>query len=187
VPRARRAVETPPSVLRAQELARTLGFTRSCSDETGRLLHVLAGERGRRRVAELGTGAGVGAAWIVSALDPAATFVSVEVDAGRAAAAGALFRDDEHVRVLAGDWHELLPLEAPFDLVFLDAGKSRPELDGEQVVALLAPRGLVVMDDLRESRPVDAVREFWLGHPRLAAVELTVSAEESVILAVRTH
>lgn len=181
-------METPPLVLRAQELARSLGFTRSCSDETGRLLHVLAAERGRSRVAELGTGTGAGAAWMVSALEPGATFVTVEVDAEQADAAAQLFRDDANVRVLTGDWHELLPPEAPFDLVFLDAGKTRPDLDGEQVIGLLAPRGLVVMDDLREGWPaVEAIRAFWLRHPGLAAVELAVSAEESVILAARTH
>ena len=181
-------MHTPPLVLRAQELARSLGFTRSCTDETGRLLHVLAAERGRGRVGELGTGTGVGAAWIVSALEPTATFVTVEVDAERAAAAAELFRDDENVRVLAGDWHELMPAEAPFDLVFLDSGKTRPDLDGEQVIGLLAPRGLVVMDDLRDGRPaLDVIRAFWLQHPRLAAVELAVSDEESVILAARTH
>ena len=31
------------------------------------------------------------------------------------------------------------------------------------------------------------MREFWLGHPRLAATEIQVSVRESVILAVRTH
>ena len=96
--------------------------------------------------------------------------------------------DDENARVLQGDWHEVMPPEAPFDLLFYDGGgKQRPDLDGDQVVGLLAPRGLVVMDDLRENRPVDVVRDFWLGHPRLAAVELSVSDEESVIVAVRTH
>jgi predicted O-methyltransferase YrrM len=181
-------LRTPPLVLRAQELARSLRFTRSCSDETGRLLHVLAAERGRSRVAELGAGTGVGAAWMVSALEPAATFVTVEVDAERAGAAAHLFRDDPNVRVLTGDWHELLPPEAPFDLVFLDAGKTRPDRDGEQVIGLLAPRGLVVRDDRRDGRPaVEAVRAFWLRHPGLSAVELAVSAEESVILAARTH
>ena len=48
---------------------------------------MLAGLVGRRRVAEIGTGCGVGAAWIVSALDPGVTFVTVERDASLAAAA----------------------------------------------------------------------------------------------------
>jgi predicted O-methyltransferase YrrM len=150
---------------------------------------VLAATRGRARVAEIGTGTGVGAAWIVSALDPAVSFVTVELDAERAAAARDLFGDDPNVRVLAGDWHELMPPEAPFDLLFYDGGgKQRPALDGEQVLGLLAPRGVVVMDDLTPWREeLDPVREFWLNHPRLAAVELAVSPREAVIVAVRTH
>lgn len=178
----------PPLVERAQELARALGFGHGCSDATGRLLHVLAGTRGRQRVAEIGSGAGVGAAWIVSALDPAVPFFTAELDEGLAAAVGELFRDDPNVHVLAGDWHETLPREAPFDLVFLDAAKQRPDLDGEQALGLLAPRGLVVLDDLTPGRrDADPVREFWLGHPDLEAAEVRVSAREAVILAVRSR
>src|SRR5206468_13119298 len=129
----------PPLVTRALELERRLGFTHSSIPEVGRLLHVLAAQRGRTRVGELGTGCGVGAAWIVSALPPTVPFVTVELDETRARAAAELFADDENVRVLQGDWHELMPPEAPFDLLFLDSGKQHPELDGEQVVGLLAP------------------------------------------------
>jgi predicted O-methyltransferase YrrM len=170
-------------------LATSLGFERSCTRETGALLHVLAAMRGHARVAEIGTGAGVGAAWIVSALDPSTPFITVELDTERAAAARELFGEDSNVRVLAGDWHELMPSEAPFDLLFYDGGgKQRPDLDGEQVIGLLAPRGVVVMDDLTPGREgPDPVREFWLTHPRLAAVELAVSPREAVIVAVRTH
>jgi len=181
-------LEPPPLVSRAEELARTLGFERSCSRETGRLLHVLAGERGRARVAETGTGVGVGAAWLVSALEPSVPFFTVEVDADRAAAATRLFADDENVHVLHGDWHEVLPSHAPFDLLFHDGSKRRPDLDGEETLALLAPRGVAVLDDLTPGRPgPDEVRDFWLGHPELAATEVRVSERESVILAVRAR
>jgi predicted O-methyltransferase YrrM len=182
------SLETPPLVLRATELARRLGFERSCEPDVGRLLHLLAAQRGRLRVGEIGTGTGVGAAWIVSALPPSVPFVTVESNAERAAAAAELFADDEHVRVLHGDWHELMPAEAPFDLLFYDGGgKQRPDLDGEQVVGLLTPGGTVVMDDLTPGRSgPDPVRRFWLGHPRLAAVELQVSPTMSTIVAVRT-
>lgn len=180
--------ERPPLVERARELARLLGFEHSCSDETGRLLHVLAGTRGHLRVAEMGTGAGVGAAWIVSALDPTVPFFTAEADDRLAAAAAELFRDDPNVQVLSGDWRETLPPEAPFDLVFLDAAKQRPDLDGEQVVRMLAPRGLVVLDDLTPGRGgPDPVREFWLGHGELAASEVYMSAREAVIVAVRSR
>ena len=133
-------------------------------------------------------GFGCRAAWIVSALDPSVPFVTVELDRERARAAADLFAEDENVRVVAGDWRTLMPAEAPFDLLFYDGGgKQRPDLDGEAVVGLVAPRGIVVMDDLTPGRPVegDAVREFWLRHASLAATELAVSPTMAVILAVR--
>ena len=55
--------------------------------------------------------------------------------------------------VLHGDWHELMPPEGPFDLLFLDSGKQHPKLDGEDVVGLLAPGATIVMDDLTPGRP----------------------------------
>jgi predicted O-methyltransferase YrrM len=179
---------TPPLVERAAALAAALGFENPCTPETGRLLHVLAGMRGRERVGETGTGIGYGAAWIVSALDPAVPFFTAELDEGRAAAAAELFRDDEHVHVLAGDWHDVLGQHAPFDLLFHDGSKRQPELDGEKTLRLLAPRGLIVMDDLTPGRSgPDPVRDFWLNRPDVTGVELQVSPGEAVLVAVRTR
>jgi predicted O-methyltransferase YrrM len=179
---------TPPLVERAARLAAEHGFAHSCSEETGRLLHLLAAMRGRSRVAETGTGVGYGAAWIVAALDPAVPFLTAELDEACAAAAADLFRQDANVTVLAGDWHDVLPEHAPFDLLFHDGSKRRPDLDGEETLGLLAPRGLIVMDDLTPARPgPDLVREFWLNHPDLVAAELQVSPREAVILAARAR
>ncbi len=177
----------PPLVQRALAVTERLAFERSCTPEVGRLLHVLAATHGRTRVAEIGTGTGVGAAWIVSGLSPAVPFFTAELDEERAASAADLFREDEHVRVLAGDWRETLPPEAPFDLVYFDAAKQlRPREDGELVVGLLAPGGLAVLDDLTPGRPGrDPVRELWLADQRLAATEILVTHASSVILAVR--
>jgi len=177
----------PPLVEKALALTERLGFERSCRPEVGRLLHVLAASRGRERVAEIGTGTGVGAAWIVSALPPQTPFFTTEIDGPRAAAARELFTADENVHVLEGDWRELLPPESPFDLVFYDAMKQlRPQEDGELVVGLLAPGGIAVLDDLtpRFAGP-DPVREFWLGRPDLAATEILTTPGSAAILAVR--
>ena len=177
----------PPLVQRALELDRELGFERSCIREVGLLLHVLAAQRGRTRVGELGTGCGVGAAWIVSALPPTVPFVTVELDETRARAAAELFAEDENVTVLHGDWHELMPPEGPFDLLFLDSGKQRPELDGEDVVGLLGPRATIVMDDLTPARKrPDPVREFWLNHPQIAALEILTTPETAAIVGARS-
>jgi predicted O-methyltransferase YrrM len=178
----------PPLVARALALERQLGFTHSSFPEVGRLLHVLAAQRGRTRVGELGTGCGVGAAWIVSALPPAVPFVTVELDGTLARAAAELFAEDENVHVLHGDWHELMPAEAPFDLLFYDGGgKQHPERDGEQVVGLLAPGATVVMDDLTPGAAVhDVVRDFWLNHPQITALEMLTTPRTSVIVGTRT-
>ena len=177
----------PPLVEKALALTERLAFERSCRPEVGRLLHVLAGSRGRERVAEIGTGTGVGAAWIVSALPPGTPFFTAELDPERAAAARDLFAGDEDVHVLEGDWRELLPREAPFDLVFFDAAKHlRPREDGELVVGLLAPGGMAVLDDLTPGfAGPDPVREHWLFRPDLAATEVLTTPESAAILAVR--
>ena len=177
----------PPLVEKALALTERLGFERSCLPEVGRLLHVLAGSRGRERVAEIGTGTAVGAAWIVSALPPQTPFFTTEIDPERAAAARALFAGDANVHVLEGDWRELLPPEAPFDLLFYDATQQlRPREDGELVAGLLAPGGIAVLDDLTPGfAGPDPVREFWLGRPDLAATEVLTTPGTAAILAVR--
>ena len=177
----------PPLVEKALARTKRLGFERSCRPEVGRLLHALAASRGRERVAEIGTGTGVGAAWIVSALAPQTPFFTAERDHARVGAARELFAADENVHVLEGDWRELLPPEAPFDLVFYDAAKQlRPREDGELVLSLLAPGGIAVLDDLTPGfAGVDSVRDFWLGRPDLAATEILTTPESAAILAVR--
>lgn len=175
----------PPLVLRAEALAEERGFGKSCTHEVGRLLHVLAAARGRERVAELGTGCGVGSAWIVSALRPQTPFFTTELDPDLAAAAAELFGADPNVHVLAGDWRETLPPEAPFDLLFFDAAKQDPE-NAELALGLLAPGGIALLDDLTPGRTeADPVREFWLADERIAAVELLTTPAAAAILAVR--
>jgi predicted O-methyltransferase YrrM len=173
----------PPLVERALALAERLGFERSCSEEAGRLLHVLAAQRGRTRVAEIGTGCGVGSAWILAGLPPGVPFVTVEVDDQRAVAAAGLLAQDPSARVLHGDWRELLEREAPFDLLFADGGRAK---EHEELVGLLAPGGTLVLDDLTPGRETDGdpVRELWLRHPRVACVELQLSPRESAIVGV---
>jgi predicted O-methyltransferase YrrM len=76
-----------------------------------------------------------------------------------------------------------MPAEAPFDLLFVDARAAKAD---PGAVALLAPGGTAVLDDLTPGRRgPDQVRELWLGHPDLAAVEVTLGRDEAAILAVR--
>jgi predicted O-methyltransferase YrrM len=178
-------VRAPPLVQRALDLAPEAGCAHSCAPEEGALLHVLAGRRGVLRAGEIGTGAGVGAAWIVSALAPGTPFVSVEVDAARAAAAATLFQDDPDVRILAGDWRDLLVAEAPFDLLFVAADGAKGDVDA--VAGLMAPGGTVVLGEVAHDQTArEPRRAAWLHHPNLAAVEIWLTPERRAILALRT-
>jgi predicted O-methyltransferase YrrM len=143
-----------------------------------RLLAVLAAGR---RCAETGTAFGEGAAAIAST---AASLVTVERDAERAAIARERLRGLDHVEVHVGDWHDVLPDRAPFDFLFFDAGLIYESPD---VIGLLAPGGLLLKDDLTPGRGVegDPVREFLFGNPELAAVEILTTRETAAVLAAK--
>lgn len=187
------ADSTPLLVQHAQALVEQQEFAHSCLPEVGRLLHVLTSHIGDGRIGEIGSGCGYGAAWITSALRPAAAFFTIELDAGRAAAVQHLLANHANVRVLQSDWHALLA-HAPFDLLFADGGHAKRD-DPGALIAALRVGGLLLLDDLtpEEHWPhqwrgqIDPVRQFWLHDPRLAATELRVTATSAVVLATRVR
>jgi predicted O-methyltransferase YrrM len=177
-------METPPLVLRALALAAAEGFANSCEQEDGALLHVLAARRAILRAAEIGTRAGVGAAWIVSGLQPQVPFFTAELDPALAARSAELFADDPNVVVLAGSWRASLPAEAPFDLLLVAAHDAKDDVDA--VVGLLAPGGTAVLDDLGSDPALpDPRRDAWLQHPLLTTIELWVTPFRRALVAVR--
>jgi predicted O-methyltransferase YrrM len=149
--------------------------------EVQRLVATLVASKPGGRIAEIGTSYGDGARAIVAALPRGATFVTVEVDPLRAEQARQALAGTA-AEVLEGDWLELLPQRAPFDLVFADGGSAY-----DRVIEVLAPGGILVKDDLTPGRPVDgdATREALLRDPRLEATELLVTPEMAAIVAVR--
>lgn len=176
-------MSVPPLVAAARSVADAQGFDGSCSDEVGALLHVLAGRRGVLRVAEIGSGAGVGTAWLASALPPGVPLVTVELDPARAAAVGALFAEDPDVTVLTGSWEAALAPYAPFDLVFVDAADAKDAVD--RVLGLVLPGATLVLDDLSSDwEGPDARRTQWLEHPRLASVVLGTGGTAQVLVAL---
>ena len=180
----------PAIVIEAERSAAEAGFGHSCIPEVGRLLSAAAAAKPRGIVAESGTGAGVGTAWLRSGLGPDARLVTVERDTRLADRAAKLFADDPRVEVLTGDWR-LLEAHAPFDVFFCDGGGKRD--DPERVVELLAPGGVLVMDDFtpaldwppRFDGRIDELRVFYLSHPRLAATEVLTTATSSAVVATR--
>src|SRR6185437_4076135 len=109
----------PEPVRLAAERAERAGFAMSCDPGTGRLLAVLAAAvPANGRVLELGTGTGVGTAWITGGLRGRddVEVVTVEIDAATAALA-AQYAWPPQVRLLTGDAMEVIRSAGRFDLI----------------------------------------------------------------------
>jgi predicted O-methyltransferase YrrM len=183
----------PPLVAAATARARQAGFPMSCDPAVGRLLAVLAAHLPEdTRVLELGTGTGVGTAWMVSGLLPRTdvTVTSIEKDPGNAAvAAGGDW--PSFVSLRCSDALEVLAEGGAFDLVFADAPGGK--WDGlDRSIAALRSHGLLIVDDMtpqpdwtdghRASQ--DKVRQALMSAPGLTSTELAVGS--GVILSVRS-
>ncbi|WP_235734721.1 O-methyltransferase [Nocardioides alcanivorans] len=182
--------DLPEIVSRAFDVSRRSGYVSFCRNETGRLLATLAATRGGT-LAEFGTGAGVGTAWLRSGVRDGARIISAELDQLLAGAAADIFVDDPQVEVLAADWSNLAD-HAPFSLLFIDSGIPS-EVTVDKIADLVEPGGIVVLDDFVpcEMWPpisggrVDTLREEWLTDERFTAVELMIAPDASVVVATR--
>lgn len=180
----------PERVRRAEEDAAELGFTLGCRPEIGMLLRTLVATKPSGRIAESGTGTGIGTAWMHDGLGSTASLVTVEHDQARAHAAAELFADDPRVVVLHGDWTELRQ-HGPFNVFFCDGGGKRD--DPDTVISLLAPGGILVLDDFTPSDAwpptfegsVDDLRLAYLTDPRLVATEVDLATGATAVLGVR--
>ncbi|MEU3895162.1 class I SAM-dependent methyltransferase [Streptomyces sp. NPDC045251] len=180
----------PPRVAAAQRAAAEAGFEQSCIPEVGELLGLAAAAKPHGVVAESGTGFGVGTAWLHSGLGAGARLITVERDEEPARRAAGVFADDDRVSVLTGDWR-LLERHAPFDVFFCDGGGKLDDPEG--VVGLLAPGGLLILDDFTPSShwpprfrgEVDELRLFYLAHPALRATEVLTTPFTSAVVAAR--
>ncbi|HXZ65182.1 MAG TPA: class I SAM-dependent methyltransferase [Streptosporangiaceae bacterium] len=197
---------TPALVVRAVAAARRIGFPVTAADPghgrgsaslpgTGRFLAVLAAGCQGGRIAELGTGAGIGSAWIASAMPADCTLVTAEIDPVRATAAAEVLAIDPRARVLVGDWRTLLPSLAPFDLIFADSGVRDHEEFGS-LVGMLTPGGRIVMDDVTPElalppdsplRDHDRKRALFEAEDRLVWTEVVLPGlRDSLLVGTRT-
>lgn len=166
-------------------------------DEVGRLLQTLTATKPHGRIGEVGTGAGVGTAWMASALAGTASLISVELDSRLAHAASNLFASQANVEVITGDWQDVMPRRAPFDLLFFDGGSTeavQPE-NWSVIAGLLAPAGIMVLDDLTpeerwpaswRGRP-DAKRELAFRSGLFTATEVRVRTDSAVLLVAKVR
>jgi predicted O-methyltransferase YrrM len=192
----------PPLVQRAIANAHDLGFPlrrdpgtvghTSSLPGVGRLLATLAAAvPPGGRIGEIGTAAGVGAAWIATGMRDDVTLLTVEVDAQFAAAAQRLFAGDARITVVHGDANDVVPQHAPFDLLFVDGGLAITDA----LVDLVRVGGHLVVDDVTPQRVLppgsefvrdDQKRALFFGSPRLNGVEVVLpDLANSALLATR--
>lgn len=143
----------PAALAAIQAATSALGFDMASEPQTGALLATLAAAKPGGRLLELGTGTGLGTAWLLHGMDATAHLDTVESDAGVAAVARRHLAGDARVTFHAGDAAAFLETahEPRYDLIFADtwAGKYTHL---EACLALLRPGGLYVIDDMLPQR-----------------------------------
>ena len=182
----------PPAVRLARERAQSSGFELSSDNGVGALLASLAAAvRPHGTIVELGTGAGVGLAWIVHGIGARTdlTVYTVDIDPAllsTTATAGW----PRFVHFVEGDGARLVRELAPVDLVFADAAGGK--IDGlESTIDALRPGGMLVVDDMDPARhepdgllgAINAVRAALVEHPDLVTAELDFST--GVVIATK--
>ena len=160
---------------------------------SARLLAVLVTLAKPKNILELGTANGYSALWMAQAFDEA-TVLTVEPDAGRAAAARALFSEagvSERIEVVEQPALAVIAAlgDRRFEFVFIDAVKSEYAAYLAAVMPHIRTGGIVVADNLLWSHRASAtpssdddpstvgIRTFnaqFMSHPSLRAVILPV-------------
>lgn len=150
----------------------------------GKLLYTLASLVQPRRILEVGTLGGYSTLWLARALRPEGKLISLEKFAEHALIA----RDnicqagfEKEVEVRIGDAMELLeamPLDAPFDVIFLDADKKRYPEYLEKILKLARPGALLLSDNL-------IPREEVVGVPRTGDPESEAIYRYNQLIATR--
>jgi predicted O-methyltransferase YrrM len=182
--------ELPPLVSAALSLSGRRGFVSATRNETGRLLATLAASR-TGTLGEVGTGCGVGSAWLRHGATDGTKIVTAESDPQLAQVVKELFAEDGRIEVLSADWSALIE-RGPFSLLFVDAREAK--LSARDVIAeAVEPGGFVVLDDFTPSMVwppmyegrVDTLRQEWLQDKRFTTVEVMVAADAAVLLATK--
>lgn len=155
----------------------------------GALLQILIASMGARRVLELGTFTGFSALVMAAALPDDGQLITCDVDPDTTAIARDYWARSPHghkIELRLGPALETIKtLQGPFDLVFVDADKPAYIDYYEATLPLLAPRGLMVVDNVLQrgnvvdpqderSRHGAAFNEHVRQDPRVQHVLLTV-------------
>jgi predicted O-methyltransferase YrrM len=183
----------PPSITEKLAAAtQAAGFTMSSDELTGSLLRILAASKPSGKLLELGTGTGMGSAWLLNSMDAHSTLTTVDQNEATTAIARSLLGADPRVTFLVTDGATFIKSQPPatYDLIFADTWPGKFFLL-EKTLALLKSGGLYIVDDLlpqpkweAEHLPkVEALIKTLEEHPDLHITKLEWST--GLIIATR--
>lgn len=140
----------PPPVIEQLEAAtRAIGFKLASEPQTGSLLRTLAASKPRGHFLELGTGTGIGTAWLLAGMDQHSRLISIENDKKFIEIAQRFLSDDPRVEFRNEDAAEIvsgLP-QRSFDFAFADTSAGKYTRLNE-TLKLLKPGGIYFIDDM---------------------------------------
>ena len=164
---------------------------RNVEPETAELLGVLVRAMGAERMLEIGTSNGYSTIWLADAAEAVGgTVLSLEIEAGRTAQAV-----DNVAEAGVADFVELRTQDAAealaafgdgaFDLVFLDAERREYASYWPDLVRVLRPRGLLVVDNtLSHAKELVEFSELVYSDESVTSTLVTVGS--GVLLVVKS-
>ena len=162
-----------------------LGLARARAEElgcpavspgTGAALRMLAAACGARSVAEVGTGTGVSALWLLGGMAPDGVLTTIDIEAEHQRAAREAFAAagvrSTRTRPITGRALDVLPrlADGAYDMVLVDGDPAEAADYVEQAIRMLHPRGVLavpgamwhdrVADPARRDEATVAMREL---------------------------
>ena len=194
-PKALIPVDKVPANLSALKAeAKRLGFGMSCDDTTGRTLRALVASKTKSVILELGTGIGIGTAWMMDGLPLDSKLVSVDINPETQEIARQHLGNDLRLAFHIQDGAEFIDdMKAQrFGLIFADARPGKREYI-RQTIALLDQGGIYIADDmipLVNATPSlikarDQLRAILYSDPELKVIELPLGS--GLIIAVKSN
>jgi predicted O-methyltransferase YrrM len=150
--------DLPPVLEAIHRDTQQLGFTMASDPQTGSLLRTLAATKPGGQFLELGTGTGIGTAWLLAGMDASARLISVDNDTSVLEIARRHLGHDPRVTFHLADGADFLTHLAPlsFDFVYADTWPGK-FTDLDRALDLLRVGGIYLVDDLlpQPSWPAD--------------------------------
>ena len=129
--------------------SKAINFGMPSDMQTGALLSVLAASKPQGAILELGTGTGLGAAWLLGGMDDASTLVSIETNQEYQDVARRHLGHDIRLKLIVDDALRFIEAHEgdAFDLIYADAMPGK-YIGFEHSLRLLRRGGILVLDDI---------------------------------------